>query len=429
MKKHIFIILGLILLSATACKDRTRTEVPDGCIEYQGEILKENEPIRYDSNGDGKIDANDKTIGVLGTNLNISQNPDGSRFYSGSSSDSGEDGEGGQGGQGGSGSNETESAVPVGEKLCYHNLEKYCSKNGGLYAYETSVNAAQSSMKNNAFVVADANQNGIADYIEDIRSQAQITALANTVATKYATATEKEIEKNASGRQIGLAYLQECIKTAIVNGLEEALYGSNESIDISNVETIVNTRVSVAIVNAVNESNILQYMDSGTMAKIAEKTANAVSIAVADSIATSVTSAILAQYETLSSQGNITNVQGICPNGYHIPSDVEWMIFEQALGMSASDLTKSGITEINRGADANVVKKMVSDYGFDYGGYASINGTYAQLGEAGVYWSSTTGTDENGDYVWVRQIDTSYNGVIRFKMYEKSGLSVRCFKD
>ena len=426
MKKHIFIILGLILLSATACKDRTRTEVPDGCIEYQGEILKENEPIRYDSNGDGKIDANDKTIGVLGTNLNISQNPDGSRFYSGSSSDSGEDGEGGQGG---SGSNETESAVPVGEKLCYHNLEKYCSKNGGLYAYETSVNAAQSSMKNNAFVVADANQNGIADYIEDIRSQDQITALANTIATKYATATEKEIEKNASGRQIGLAYLQECIKTAIVNGLEEALYGSNESIDISNVETIVNTRVSVAIVNAVNESNILQYMDSGTMAKIAEKTANAVSIAVADSIATSVTSAILAQYETLSSQGNITNVQGICPNGYHIPSDVEWMIFEQALGMSASDLTKSGITEINRGADANVVKKMVSDYGFDYGGYASINGTYAQLGEAGVYWSSTTGTDENGDYVWVRQIDTSYNGVIRFKMYEKSGLSVRCFKD
>lgn len=426
MKKHIFIILGLILLSATACKDRTRTEVPDGCIEYQGEILKENEPIRYDSNGDGKIDANDKTIGVLGTNLNISQNPDGSRFYSGSSSDSGEDGEGGQGG---SGSNETESAVPVGEKLCYHNLEKYCSKNGGLYAYETSVNAAQSSMKNNAFVVADANQNGIADYIEDIRSQVQITALANTIATKYATATEKEIEKNASGKQIGLAYLQECIKTAIVNGLEEALYGSNESIDISNVETIVNTRVSVAIVNAVNESNILQYMDSGTMAKIAEKTANAVSIAVADSIATSVTSAILAQYETLSSQGNITNVQGICPNGYHIPSDVEWMIFEQALGMSASDLTKSGITEINRGAGANVVKKMVSDYGFDYGGYASINGTYAQLGEAGVYWSSTTGTDENGDYVWVRQIDTSYNGVIRFKMYEKSGLSVRCFKD
>ena len=429
MKKHIFIILGLILLSATACKDRTRTEVPDGCIEYQGEILKENEPIRYDSNGDGKIDANDKTIGVLGTNLNISQNPDGSRFYSGSSSDSGEDGEGGQGGQGGSGSNETESTVPVGEKLCYHNLEKYCSKNGGLYAYETSVNAAQSSMKNNAFVVADANQNGIADYIEDIRSQAQITALANTIATKYATATEKEIEKNASGRQIGLAYLQECIKTAIVNGLEEALYGSNESIDISNVETIVNTRVSVAIVNAVNESNILQYMDSGIMAKIAEKTANAVSIAVADSIATSVTSAILAQYETLSSQGNITNVQGICPNGYHIPSDVEWMIFEQALGMSAADLTKSGITEINRGADANVVKKMVSDYGFDYGGYASINRTYAQLGEAGVYWSSTTGTDENGDYVWVRQIDTSYNGVIRFKMYEKSGLSVRCFKD
>ena len=72
---------------------------------------------------------------------------------------------------------------------------------------------------------------------------------------------------------------------------------------------------------------------------------------------------------------------------------------------------------------------MVNDFGFNFGGYASINGTYAQLGEAGVYWSSTTGTDNKGDYVWVRQIDTSYSGVVRFKMYEKSGLSVRCFKD
>ena len=68
-------------------------------------------------------------------------------------------------------------------------------------------------------------------------------------------------------------------------------------------------------------------------------------------------------------------------------------------------------------------------YGFSFGGYASINGTYAQLGEAGVYWSSTTGHDDLGDFVWVRQIDTSYSGVVRFKMYEKSGLSVRCFKD
>jgi hypothetical protein len=92
-------------------------------------------------------------------------------------------------------------------------------------------------------------------------------------------------------------------------------------------------------------------------------------------------------------------------------------------------LPRSGVTVTDRGADAGVVQKMISEHGFDYGGYVSINGTYAQLGEAGVYWSSTAGTDAYGDYVWVRQIDTSYTGVLRFKHYEKSGLSIRCFKD
>ena len=150
---------------------------------------------------------------------------------------------------------------------------------------------------------------------------------------------------------------------------------------------------------------------------------------VTNSISATVSKAVIAQYEAQVASGAVKKVQGICPNGYHIPSDVEWMIFESALGMPATDLTKAGVSEITRGASAGVAKRMVDEFGFNYGGYASINGTYAQLGEAGVYWSSTTGKDDKGDFVWVRQIDTSYSGVVRFKMYEKSGLSTRCFKD
>lgn len=414
MKRFLPIAFICFFVAFVSCK-RDKEDVPEGYIEYQGELLKETEPLRYDSNGDGVIDEKDKTIEVLGTNLNVSQTPDGKPLYNGSKAE-------------GDTNSSIEGSVPVGEKLCYYDLEKYCNKNGGFYAFETTINTAQSSIQT-GYSEVDANQNSIPDYIEDIRTSEQINAIATTYSSKYAKQTEKAIEQACTSGQIGATYLAECLKNAIITALEEALYESNESVDITSVETIVNTRVTSAIAEAVNEVGLYESIDKVKLASITESTSSAIASDVADDIATSVSSAILAQYESQTTNGTIQNVQGICPNGYHIPSDVEWMIFEQALGMSAADLTKSGETEITRGADANVVKKMVDSFGFNYGGYASINGTYAQLGEAGVYWSSTTGTDLKGDYVWVRQIDTSYSGVVRFKMYEKSGLSVRCFKD
>ena len=425
MRRNSFIILGLILLAVTACKRDKHTDAPEGYIEYQGELLKENDPIRYDSNGDGVIDEKDKTIGVLGTNLNITQNPDGSPFYSGS----GNSGEGGDDDPGNPNQNPTnESKVPVGTKLCYMDLDKYCAKDGGLYAYETSINAAQSTNQN-AFSNADDNNNGIADFIENIRSSANISSIASQYATKYASETEKKIEKGANGKQISAALVKTCLMESIEKALTEALYNSNESIDITNLETIINTNVIIAVGDAVTEAGMLENIDNATLASIAAEMGKKISSDVAGAIATTISKEILSQYEKQVADGSIKNVQGICPNGYHIPSDIEWMIFEQALGMSTADLTKSGETETTRGADVNIVQKLVKDYGFNFGGYASINGTYAQRGEAGVYWSSTTGKDDKGDFVWVRQIDTSYTGIVRFKMYEKSGLSIRCFKD
>lgn len=423
--KRIFSALVVITILFTTSCHKDKEDAPAGYIEYQGQLLEVMDPVKYDSNGDGVIDEKDKAIEILGTNLNITENPDGSHFYSGSSNQGGEE-EPIPGG--GGSSSENSSLVPVGEKLCYHDLAKYCKQNGGLYAFETSANGPQASIKQ-TFTNDDANKNGIADYIEEIRAPKNIEKLATTHSKTYSSETEQKIEKSTGGKQISESFIQTTIKEAVIDALEEALYESNETVDITNVETIVKTKTEYALKEAVKEAGLSEYLSDKDIEEIAGVTAEKVAKDVANAIATTVSNTILKQYESQASSGTIQNVQGICPNGYHIPSDVEWMIFESALGMSAADLTKSGETEITRGANANIVKKMVNDFGFNFGGYASINGTYAQLGEAGVYWSSTTGTDNKGDYVWVRQIDTSYSGVVRFKMYEKSGLSVRCFKD
>lgn len=413
MKPLIFIAIGSSILLSLSCHREKPVEAPEGYIEYQGELLKTNEPMRYDSNGDGKIDEQDKTISVLGTNLNITQAPDGGPFFGGTE-------------QQGSPSDE---GVMVGEKLCYHNVEKYCSQNGGLYAFETTINTSHESLSSSSSNTSiDANNNNIPDYIEAIRSSSSINAFATEYSNKYAAETETAIE-NAANKQIGENFVSSCIKEAITEALKKALYESNEGINISDVELLLKTSVAAAIGKAVNEAELYDKIDPEDLTSIAESTASKIASELSDEIASSVSKTILTQYDTQVASGKIHNVQGICPDGYHIPSDVEWMIFEQALGMSSADLTKSGEAETTRGADANIVKKMINDHGFNFSGYASINGTYAQRGEAGVYWSSTAGTDEKGDYVWVRQIDTSYTGIIRFKMYEKSGLSIRCFKD
>lgn len=415
MKKNWSIVLGLLAICVMASCHKKKTETPDDCIEYQGSYYKVVEPVKYDSNGDGVIDASDNEIGMLGTNMSVDKNPDGSPLYSGPSEEDPENPE------------PTKQGVATGEKLCYHNLAKYCSQSGGLYAFETSMNTSQASLVQ-TYSDDDVNNNNIADYIENIRSAESIEKTAFVNASKYATEIAKKIEV-AARKQIGTNFIYTSIKDAIVQALTEVLYESNENINVTNVETIINARVSVAIIEATDQAGVITYIPTETLSTISTQYAEMIAKNTADDIATATTKAILAQYEKHMANGSIQNVQGICPDGYHIPSDFEWMIFESAIGMSDADLAKGGETETTRGADVNIVKKMVDEFGFNFGGYASINGTYAQLGEAGVYWSSTTGHDDKGDFVWVRQIDTSYTGVVRFKMYEKSGLSVRCFKD
>lgn len=121
--------------------------------------------------------------------------------------------------------------------------------------------------------------------------------------------------------------------------------------------------------------------------------------------------------------------QGACPSGYHIPTDGEWKQLEMSLGMPVYDVDKEGI-EVDRGASTSMGEKLATALGLKYGGYTSVNNTYAQLKEVDIFWTSTAGVDKNGPYVYVRYIyKNQFKGIIRKRHYEKSGLSVRCFKD
>ncbi|MBN1819950.1 MAG: hypothetical protein JXR31_05060 [Prolixibacteraceae bacterium] len=117
--------------------------------------------------------------------------------------------------------------------------------------------------------------------------------------------------------------------------------------------------------------------------------------------------------------------QGICPDGWHIPSDEEYMVLEMYLGM-----TEEEAQMINkwRGTDVGTKLKEGGSTGFDamLSGRRLPSGGYSLIGQVEYLWTST----EYGNYAWRRCLDINANDVGRWNTFTKNyGFSVRCIKD
>ncbi|KAF0128704.1 MAG: secreted protein with Fibrobacter succinoprotein major domain [Bacteroidetes bacterium] len=142
-----------------------------------------------------------------------------------------------------------------------------------------------------------------------------------------------------------------------------------------------------------------------------------------------------------SSYVNPSGIKGICPDGWHLPSDAEWIELEMYLGMSFEQA--DGFNW--RGTDEG--RKMKNNYGWKINGNGTnssgfsalpagnrFHGTFDDIGETTRYWSTT-------EYINIthlafnRTLDYKHSGVGWFQAnhyygYPKDfGLSVRCVKD
>jgi len=136
-----------------------------------------------------------------------------------------------------------------------------------------------------------------------------------------------------------------------------------------------------------------------------------------------------------------TKVVGVCPKGWHVPSDIEWNVLVDYLISNGSnyDGTTSGnkiakslssneewhsSTEI--GSPGNIISRNNST-GFSGlpGGTRSSIGNFGSMNEVASWWSSTGVTSTAIHY------SLSINGMALNKSsdYTKNGYSVRCIKD
>ena len=114
--------------------------------------------------------------------------------------------------------------------------------------------------------------------------------------------------------------------------------------------------------------------------------------------------------------------QGICPSGWHIPSDEEWTALTNHVGTTAGTKLK---------ADSDLWSsngKGTDEFGFSAlpGGYGNSSGGFDLVGNYGYWWSAT---EINANVAYRRGMNYDFDGVLR-SLYDKSTLySVRCVQD
>lgn len=117
--------------------------------------------------------------------------------------------------------------------------------------------------------------------------------------------------------------------------------------------------------------------------------------------------------------------RGICPEGWHIPSDEDVKQLEIALGMPSS---KADLDNSWRGSNEGEQLKTGGSSGFNMkmSGGKQSTATFFNVSTYGYFYTSTA----SGSNAWRRCVNTSSKQVGRYNTYTKNyALSVRCVKD
>jgi uncharacterized protein (TIGR02145 family) len=119
--------------------------------------------------------------------------------------------------------------------------------------------------------------------------------------------------------------------------------------------------------------------------------------------------------------------QGICPNGWHIPTDAEWTTLINYLGgvnVAGGKMKEVGTAHWespNAAADNSSGLTLLpgGNRRYDFGGFV-------ELMEYGDWWSATP---DNNSKAYKRGADTYGPEAYRNSIYMSYGISVRCIKD
>jgi uncharacterized protein (TIGR02145 family) len=126
-----------------------------------------------------------------------------------------------------------------------------------------------------------------------------------------------------------------------------------------------------------------------------------------------------------SSSKNPSEVKGVCPTGWHLPSDAEWTALTDYVGSSTAGTKLKATSGWNSHATYG---NGTDEYGFSAlpGGNGGSDGNFNLAGYDGRWWSATEDAASNA---YGRYMNYGGADVGRYNFGKTSLFSVRCVQD
>ena len=144
-------------------------------------------------------------------------------------------------------------------------------------------------------------------------------------------------------------------------------------------------------------------------------------------------------YGKLYNHYTVMDTRGLCPTGWHVPTDGEWNQLVKYLDPNA-DTNAIGWINSNAGGalkntatqptpggwnSPNVGATNSSGFTAGPGGARFDNGAFDFVGGNGHWWSSSL----SGTFAWSRSMNHNLGGITRYNYKRSEGYSVRCLRD
>ena len=131
-------------------------------------------------------------------------------------------------------------------------------------------------------------------------------------------------------------------------------------------------------------------------------------------------------YQWSAAMNNTTNErgQGICPTGWHVPSDCEWMYLEGSLGMSITEQEDTG-SRSSGGVGTKLLEGGSSGFEALLAGWR-FSEFFSNSKNGAIFWTSTATESSKAHRRWLEVNDPWVN---RVSLVKDRGYSVRCLKD
>jgi len=123
----------------------------------------------------------------------------------------------------------------------------------------------------------------------------------------------------------------------------------------------------------------------------------------------------------------VDDSRGLCPEGWHVPSDNEYTVLTDYLGgtsVAGGKMKEAGLDHWNSPNTGATKKSGFTGLPAGYRYYS--NGSYDTMGNFGYFWSSSEHYSFNA---WYRLLLYYYSNVTRYYYGKQVGFSVRCLGD